>query len=401
MPASSQSHCGRRTFLKRLSVLGVALGGGIAGITSGAAAPGTRRYRAAIIGHTGRGNYGHEHDLIFQQRANVTVVAIADPDETARNRAQQRTGALKAYADYREMLQKEKPDLVSVAPRWTDQHFAMGLAALEAGSHVYMEKPITQTLAEADELLRVAETKEKQIAVAHQMRLAPNILSLKQRMAAGWLGDLLEIRSHGKQDHRAGGEDLIVLGVHIFDLMRFFAGDALWCSARVLQQGREVTKEDAHAATENLGPILGDNIFAQFAFAHGVNGTFISRADNRETAGPWGMELVGSKRTARILLDIAPRIFERKSEGWAAGGNRVAWEPFSEGGSVPDAETSVARANQRVVDDWLAAIQEHRDPICSGKAAMKALEMATAVFQAGLSKGRVTLPLQARGSLRQ
>lgn len=133
----------------------------------------------------------------------MTVVAIVDPDETGRNRAQQRTGVLKACADYREMLQKEKPDLVSVVPRWTDQHFAMGLAALEAGAHVYMEKPITQTLAEADELLRVAETKEKQIAVAHQMRLAPNILSLKQRMAAGWLGDLFEIVWHGNPLVRA------------------------------------------------------------------------------------------------------------------------------------------------------------------------------------------------------
>jgi len=61
----------------------------------------------------------------------------------------------------------------------------------------------------------------------------------------------------------------------------------------------------------------------------------------------------------------------------------------------------MAWANQRVVDDWLAAIEKWRDPICSGKAAMKALEMAMAVFQAGLSKGRVTLPLQARGSILQ
>jgi len=43
------------------------------------------------------------------------------------------------------------------------------------------------------------------------MRLAPNILALKQAIDTGLIGDLLEIRAHGKQDHRAGGEDLVVL----------------------------------------------------------------------------------------------------------------------------------------------------------------------------------------------
>ena len=61
-----------------------------------------------------------------------------------------------------------------------------------------------------------------------------------------------------------------------------------------------------------------------------------------------------------------------------------------------EAERSVARANQRVVDDWLEAIMRNRQPICSGYAGLKALEMALAVFAAGLSRGRVELPLKAR-----
>ena len=52
--------------------------------------------------------------------------------------------------------------------------------------------------------------------------------------------------------------------------------------------------------------------------------------------------------------------------------------------------------NQRVVDDWLEAIAQNREPTCSGYAGMKALEMALAVFAAGLSRGRVELPLKAR-----
>ena len=103
----------------------------------------------------------------------------------------------------------------------------MAMASLRAGAHIYLEKPLTQTLAEADELLALADRTGRKIVVAHQMRLAPNILALKQAIKQGLLGELLEIRTHGKQDHRAGGEDLVVLGVHLFDLMRFFAGDPL------------------------------------------------------------------------------------------------------------------------------------------------------------------------------
>src|SRR5437870_13274923 len=113
--------------------------------------------RASIIGHTGHGNYGHAHDLIFNGREDVRVVAVADADADGRAQAAARSHALRSYADYRQMLEKEKPNLVCIAPRWTDEHHAMALAALRVGAHLYVEKPFTQPLAEADELLAVAE----------------------------------------------------------------------------------------------------------------------------------------------------------------------------------------------------------------------------------------------------
>ena len=357
-----------------------------------------QKLRAAIIGHSGHGDYGHGHDTIFKGRENITLVAVADPDEAGRAKAAARAGALRSYADYHEMLKQEKPQLVSVTPRWTDQHHDMAAAALNVGAHVYLEKPITQTLAEADDLLATASRAGLRIAVAHQMRLAPNVLFLKQRLADGLIGELLEIRACGKQDKRAGGEDLIVLGVHEFDLMRFFAGDPLWCSARVMQEGHEITLRDAHAATENIGPVAGDDIEAQFAFPNGVNASFTSRARNRAVAEPWNMELIGTKGTVKILMDIAPRVYALKSGSWLAQGKTSEWRPLDNDPTLglSALEMSVARANQRGVDDWLAAIAGNRDPICSGYAGMKALEMAMAVFAAGLARQRVELPLKGR-----
>src|SRR5690349_14870201 len=105
---------------------------------------------AAIIGDTGRGDYGHGLDAVFKTVPGVKVVAVADADAAGRAKAAERTGAVRQYADFREMLGKEKPALVSVAPRWSERHHAMATAAVDAGAHVIMEKPITPTLAEAD-----------------------------------------------------------------------------------------------------------------------------------------------------------------------------------------------------------------------------------------------------------
>src|SRR4030095_15706249 len=121
------------------------------------------------------------------------------------------------YTDYREMLNREKPHLVSVAPRQADQHRDMVKAALESGAHVFCEKPFTTTPAEADELLQLAVQRQLKITVAHQMRMSPGIVRLKQAVGEGLLGELVELRGYGKQDARAGGEDLMVLGTHIFD----------------------------------------------------------------------------------------------------------------------------------------------------------------------------------------
>lgn len=78
-------------------------------------------YRAAVIGDTGRGGYSHGLDVCFAGLRGVEVVAVADPDEASRAAARSRIGAARAYAGYREMLARERPDIVSVAPSWMDQ----------------------------------------------------------------------------------------------------------------------------------------------------------------------------------------------------------------------------------------------------------------------------------------
>jgi predicted dehydrogenase len=346
----------------------------------------TRKDKAVIIGHTGKGDYGHGLDVIFNDHPRIEVIAFSDPAPKGQK-------APKHYASYAEMLQQEKPELVSVAPRWTDEHFPMCMASLKAGAHLIVEKPFTQTLAQADEILAIAKQKNRKIAVAHQMGIAPSIQHLKKATDSGLIGELLEIRAHGKQDARAGGEDMIVLGTHLFDLMRLFAGDPLWCSARILQSGKEVTINDARKATEGIGPIIGDDIEAQFAFGKGVTGSFTSRGKARQVAGDWGLYLVGTKGVIRVLAGVVPSVYLRQTNS-----RTDEWRPLE---GDPTANWSAEQrafgaANRRMLDDWLAAIDENREPVCSGYNGMKAVEMCMGVFEAGLSRGRVTFPLKNR-----
>src|SRR5687768_951283 len=123
-------------------------------------------YQAAIIGRTKQGDYGHGLDVVYNGMPNVKVVAVAGPDPAGRAACAARTGAAQQFADYREMLQRVKPDLVSIGPRWVDCHHPMVLDCAAAGvKGVYCEKPFARTLAEADEMVEACRKSRMYVAV--------------------------------------------------------------------------------------------------------------------------------------------------------------------------------------------------------------------------------------------
>ena len=89
--------------------------------------------------------------------------------------------------------------------------------------------------------------------VGHKNRYTDHFARMQRHLSVGFLGEVLEMRVQGKQDQRSGGEDLIVLGTHDFDAMRFFFGDPISCYATVTAQGKRITKADVRKGRE---PIL-------------------------------------------------------------------------------------------------------------------------------------------------
>jgi predicted dehydrogenase len=356
--------------------------------------------RAAVIGHTGAGGYGHGLDRLFHRLDGVRLSAIADPDPEGLDATQIRTGAEKAYADYREMLACERLDLVAVAPRETGERYEMAKAALEAGAHVCCERPIARTLREADELLALAKERNLKLAVLHPMRLDPHVRRLLAERER-FLGGLLEMRVFGMMDERAGGEDLLVLGPHLFDIVRLFGGEPSYCTATITKEGEPAIADDAHfSAKEDLGPLLGDRVHAEFAMDSGVHVSYVSDERLHLLHGPWGIEFVGTRGRVRLFAGQPPTLsvlVEDEPSSPARASRWVRWpakeEPYHE--PVDFFEGNDA-ANRLVVADWLAAIAEDREPECSGENATRALEMVHGVWQAGATMKRAYFPLANR-----
>lgn len=378
----------------------------VSAVAAAGAAAGPRRLKAAVIGHTGRGNYGHGIDTVWSAFDSIDVVAVADPVEEGREEARRRLGADKAYADYRLMLDREKPDVVGVCPRWMDQRVEMVTAAAEAGCHIYCEKAFAATLEEADRMVEAVRRNKVKLQLAHQMRRSPYMLKVEELVAGGELGDVQEVRTRGKEDRRAGGEDLMVLGSHLCDNMRTLLGDPRWVFAHVTEDGREVTAADARDATEPIGPIAGREIAAMFAFDGGVHGYLGSKQNSgnhpdvevaRRSSGiRFGTTIYGSHGVIYLPNAIYPRganAYILRSPSWVPSED-AKWEsiPVEHDRRFPEDLV----ANARMVEDLLGAIREDREPVCSERAGRWITEMITGVYRSQLEHAPIALPQKER-----
>ena len=131
-------------------------------------------YRIAIIGYTGRGGYGHELDMAFDGVEGARVIAISDPDDLGRHQTLEKTGAEKGYNNYLQLLEVEKPDITVVASREIGDHLDMVLAAAEAGSHIYLEKPAAASPLEVEHMIKACQNKDLLLVVAHPWRGHPD-----------------------------------------------------------------------------------------------------------------------------------------------------------------------------------------------------------------------------------
>lgn len=359
-----------------------------------------KTYRVGIIGRTGKGDYGHAVDMAFTKLPNVEIVALADEHEAGRNAALKRTGAKKGYADYREMLAQEKPDIAAICPRWIDQHRDMLLAAADNGCHVYMEKPFCPTLADCDDVCQALERKHLKLGIAHITQYSPILKMVRSLIEQGEIGEVLELRGRGKEDRRGGGEDLWVLGSHIFGIMRTLAGgDALNCMATVLDKGEPITKANVVHGAEGIGLLAGDNIQARYQFANGVYGQFGSRRGMGGSPTRFAIQVFGSKGIIEMESGYMPPAAILRDSSWSPARTGKSWEKISSAGiGQPEPRTDGTYEGGHIagINDLIEAIETERPTKCAADDCRNIIQMIAAIYESQRVGGPVDLPLTTR-----
>jgi predicted dehydrogenase len=360
-------------------------------------------YRAGVIGRTGRGGYGHGLDRVYLGMEEVELVAVADDNPEGLQEAGKRLGVSNLYLDYREMLEKERFDIVSVCPRWVAPHLEMVLAVTAAGACIFLEKPMARTLKEADTMLEACEKAGVTMGVAHQGRMHAAVHYARRLLQEGTIGTILSAQMRGKEDTRGGGEDLMVLGTHMFDTLRFLLGaDPEWVFARVsMDDGRPVTKADAVDGPEEMGLIAGDRVYALYGFPQGVTATFESRRNQNDAGGRFGLQILGTDGIMAVYQG-SQRVRIYGAPFWRPDRTAPVRDVTAEALGTPQAEDRQTSgelqmaANVAIVREVLRAREEGRQPINSGDDGRWALEMIHGVYASHLQGQRVTLPLVNR-----
>lgn len=358
-----------------------------------------KTYRVAVIGSTGRGNYGHGLDTCWLDHDRTEIVGVADDNKQGLASAAERLKVDKTFVDYRELLDKTKPDIVAIAPRWVDQHHAMSLAAAERGIHIYMEKPLCPTLAEADEIAAACERTHSLLALALPTHYSPKLATVKKLIDEGAIGQVLEYRARGKEDRRGGGEDLWVLGTHLLDMIRVLGGNPMACYAQVLVEGHPITKKDVIQGAEGLGPLAGDHVSAMYTMPHQAMAYFQSVRNMAGKPSRYALQVLGSRGMFELLEGTMPAVKYLGDPGWSPGRSGAEWQDVSSAGIGQPEPITDPQADHRhllAIDDLLDAIENSRQPKCSIYDGIGATEMIMAVFESQRLREPVTLPLKNR-----
>ena len=186
----------------------------------------------------GCGGIARQYHLRALHRASgARVVAVADPDPHARAAAADATGAV-PYADAREAITRADVDAVVVcAPNAA--HADLAVAALEAGRHLYLEKPLATDVADGRRVVAAAERAGTVATVGFSYRFDPLYARARRLLLNGVLGDLREVSTTfheplppggtpgWKGSRAAGGGVLLDIGVHHLDLLSWLTGESL------------------------------------------------------------------------------------------------------------------------------------------------------------------------------
>lgn len=293
------------------------------------------------------------------------------------------------YTDYKDMLEKEKPELVAICTE-SGKHAAIALDCIDAGCNVIIEKPIALSLADADEIIRRGHEKGVKVCANHQNRFNKSIQKIRDAVDKGRFGKLFYGTAHIRWSRdweyysRANwrgtweqdGGALMNQCIHNIDLLRWMMGDGI---DTVVGMTDKLNHEYIEA--EDLG-------IALIKFKNGSYGILEGTTDVYPKNLEETLYLFGEKGTVK------------------AGGtsvNRIEEWCFAD--QLDDPEGVIRQFHENppnvygfghtpLYADVMDAIQNDREPYVNAEAGRRALELVLAVYKSAAEGRPVQLPLQ-------
>jgi predicted dehydrogenase len=210
------------------------------------------------IGILGSGFIAAYHARAAAELPGADVVAAANWRPESLARLAETFAIPRRTTEWRELVGDPGIDAVVVATP-NSLHAEQTVAFLGAGQHVMLEKPMAMDLAETDAVVAAAERSDAHLMVAHCWRFHPAVIALRDRIAAGELGEVVKTRGYGVHAKwgpsgwfvdpaLAGGGALADMGIHAIDTARFLLGDpkpARVCAAIGTRYGDYGVDDDA------------------------------------------------------------------------------------------------------------------------------------------------------------
>ncbi|MDQ6796203.1 MAG: Gfo/Idh/MocA family oxidoreductase [Chloroflexota bacterium] len=326
---------------------------------------GESRLRVAVVG-TGTW-WGRQHLRAFAERPDVEIVAVVgrSPEKT---RARADIVGARAYTDPVAMVEHEHPDLASVCLS-NQGHFETTLALIKTGTPLLVEKPFVFDLAEADELLGEADSRDLFLAIDFNHRTATPVQMARETIASGRLGEIVYAtwRFGGEGSSPHPDANLIETQCHGFDMLEYLCGPIRSVAAEMTEfEGR------GHST-----------VAIALRFANDAAGTLLGSYDS-SYAYPDTHRLEIGGTLGRIVVRDTVRSFEFQATGNEL---REVWEA----GYFNDLGRMFHRTLDRHLDAVLAALRAGGPPPVHARAGRRALELAYASIESFQSGRRITL----------
>lgn len=344
------------------------------------------------IGIIGTGGIADAHIggyLAFPEECEITALADVVSGKAAQKAEAFALEGVTAFDDPVAMISSGLVDLVSIATP-PSTHAALAITALDAGVHVLVEKPMAPSLEECDAMLAAQERSGRVLSVVAQNRFRDDMATLKDVVDSGLLGAI----SHGRVDsawwrglpyydlwwrgtwEKEGGGCTLNHAIHHIDLLLWLLGNPTEVTAMLAN----AQHDNAEVEDLSVAILRYDRGLAQLTSSvvhHGQEQAIVIQGANARVSQPFSVV------AERSRVDGFPE----------EGGDADAVSRIEE--LVAARTPLVHLGHEGQIGDVLGAIREGRPPIADGHDGRNAVEVVTAIYEAGFERRFVPLPITA------